>query len=426
MSSVKTALDRYEWAIPAVVLLVGIVLTFTRRPDALLNAQFYVEDGILWYAEAHEQGGWHMLLVPSYRGYIHALPRIGGLAAQSVPLAFAPLVMNSLAILSGALPAALIASKRFATVLPRVEARLLAALLYLGLPCAWGTIANMTHSQWHFALLAGLVVVAAPPETNSGRAFDLVVCLLSGLTGPTSIFLTPVAALAAWARRTPWSVVIAGVTAATAAVQAACIALTAAPHDGEAPLGASPVAFLNLFVRKIVLETFVGDAGNAWLAEGGRDALLGPAVLALVAAVAAVGLAVAVWWGSLELRLLMLFGGLVFLGTLARPPALLHNDKGWWEALAVAGNGNRYFMIPVFAILMALVLVAFSGSRPARIAGGAALAVALALGVGLNWREPPLRDYGFAQYVQKYERAEPGQRVQVVTPPGWSFILTKR
>ena len=32
------------------------------------------------------------------------------------------------------------------------------AFLYLAMPSAWTTMANMTHMQWHFALLSLLVV----------------------------------------------------------------------------------------------------------------------------------------------------------------------------------------------------------------------------------------------------------------------------
>jgi hypothetical protein len=425
-SRTERIIDRYDWAIALGVFLIGALLIFTRRPDALLNAQFYIEDGVLWYAQAHEQGGFRALLSPSYRGYLHTVPRLGGLAAQPVPLAWAPFVMNLIAILSGALPAAIIASKRFANVLPRPEARLLAAFLYLGLPGAWTTMANMTHTQWHFALLAALVVVAAPATTTAWKVFDVVVCVLSGLTGPTSIFLAPVAALAWGTRRTRWSLVVAAVVAATAAAQATSILVSAGETEGDAFLGASPMSFLNLFARRVVLEAFVGDAGLSWLMANAAGFLENPAVIVFLAIAGAAIFAVIAWKGTPELRLLFLFAAFVYLASLAWPPASTHSDHGYWEILTAPGNGNRYFLIPVFALITGLVWVAFTQNRPARIVGGVALVAMLALGVALDWREPPLRDYNFEQYAAKYEQASPGQRVQVVTPPGWSFVLTKR
>lgn len=422
----KSTFDRYGWAIPLGIFLVGAILIFTRRPDSLLNPQFYVEDGVYWYAQAHEQGALTALLSPFYRGYFVTVQRLGGLAAQAVPFAWAPFVMNLLAILCGALPAAFIASKRFASVLPRLEARLLAAFLYLGLPGAWTTMANITHVQWHFALLAGLIVVAAPPATRGWKAFDLVACTLSGLSGPMSLFLAPVAALAWWLRRTRWSLVLAGVVAATAAVQATCILLSAGEPGGDTRLGASVMSFLSLFARRVVLEAFVGDAGNTWLLANAGSVLLSPAAVVLVAVAGAAFFAASAWKGTVELRLLFLFAFLVYLASLAWPPASVHSDSGYWELLAIPGIGNRYFMIPIFATLCALLWATFTKSLPARVLGGLSLAVVLAVGVRLDWREPPLRDYDFKQYVVKYERAAPGERVQVITPPGWSFVLTKR
>ncbi len=423
-SAIPSLLDRYPWAVPLGVFLVGAILVFSRRPDALLNPQFYIEDGVYWYAEAHEQGALSALVQPFYRGYFVAIQRLAGMVAQAVPLARAPLVMNLLAIACGAIPAAFVASRRFASVLPRVEARLLAAFLYLGLPGAWTTMANVTNLQWHFALLAAFVVVAVPPDTKGWTAFDLVVCALSGLSGPMSIFLAPVAALAWWVRRTKWSLVLAGVVAATAAIQGACILLSPGEPEGDVRLGASVMAFLNLFAKRVVLETFVGDVGNMWLTATGW--LQGSVATVLVAALGLAFVAVVVWKGSAELRLLLLFVFLVYLAGLVKPPTAVHNDSGYWETLAVPGVGNRYLIGPIFVMLCALVWAAFAKSLPARVPAALALVAVLALGVRLDWREPPLRDYGFERYATKYEQAAPGDRVQIITPPGWSFVLTKR
>jgi hypothetical protein len=229
-----------------------------------------------------------------------------------------------------------------------------------------------------------------------------------------------VAALCWWLRRTRWSLVVTLVIATTAVLQACCILLTAPDTEGKARLGASAMSFLTLFAQRVVLTTLVGDVGNTWLGP-----LPGPAVI-VVAALAIASFAAVVWKGPAELRLLLLYAGLILVASLAWPPASTYSDAGYWDMLAVPGNGNRYFLVPVFVTLTAIVWAVSSRRIPGRVLGGVALASVLGLGMPLDWREPPLRDYGFGQYVQKYERATPGQRVQIVTPPGWSFVLTKR
>jgi hypothetical protein len=412
-------------AIALGAFLSALALVATRCFFAFANPQFYIEDGTFWYAEAHERGAFRALLLPFYRGYLVTAQRIGGALAQAVPFAWAPLVMSVLAIAVYALPAGFIASGRFASVLPRRGARLLAALLYVALPGAWTTMANATHTQWHLALLAALVVVALPPATRADRVFDVAVCALSGLSGPTAILLTPVAALAWWLRRTRWSLVLAGVTAATAAIQAAF--MLSAPHEaGGTPLGASVLALLKLFTYRVVLGTFVGDAGLSRLLAHASTAMESTATILLVALAGAAIAAAGLWRGTVELRLLLLFAALVFLAALLWPPSGAHSDVGYWEQLTAPGSGNRYFLLSSFALICSLATLAFSARSSLRAAGWAGLAAILAVGVPLNWVEPPLRDYGFAQYAAKYERAAPGERVQVITPPGWSFVLTKR
>jgi hypothetical protein len=425
-SEPRGASRRSAWAIPLAAFGIGVLLLFSRRPDALLSPQFQFEDGVQWYAQAHEEGALRALVRPFYRGYFVTAQRLAGLAAQAVPLAAAPFVMNLLAILVGALPAAVIASRRFSNVLPDRAARLLAAFLYLGQPGVWTTMANMAHAQWPLALLAGLLVVSSPPATAAGRAFDVAACALSGLSGPTAILLVPVAAIAWRTRRTRWSGTLAAVVTATALIQAACLAISAG-EPGERPvLGASVRSALTLFERRIVLAPFVGDAGNSWLLAHAAPVVGSPVFVGAASLAGAVAIAWLTARSRPELRLLLLYGLLILAFALVRPPAANRSAWGYWDALSIPGAGNRYFVLPIFALLAMLAGAAFARAGPSRVAARVALAAVLAFGVRLDWREPAPRDYGFARDVERFERASPGERVQFVTPPGWSFVLTRR
>jgi hypothetical protein len=54
-----------------IVFLSGFLLIFSRRPDAVSNAQFFAEDGQRWFADAY-QLGLRCLLIPDQAG---AIPR---------------------------------------------------------------------------------------------------------------------------------------------------------------------------------------------------------------------------------------------------------------------------------------------------------------------------------------------------------------
>ena len=87
--------------------------------------------------------------------------------------------------------------------------------------------------------------------------------------------------------------------------------------------------------------------------------------------------------------------------------------------------GNRYFLLAIFALGLSFASLLKETRAGLRIAGGLAL-LAMTLGIALDWKQPPLRDYGYARYVAKYENANPGEKVQIPYPPGWGITLTKK
>jgi hypothetical protein len=55
-----------------IVFLSAFLLIFSRRPDAVLNAQFFAEDGQRWFADAYQMG-FRCLLIPDQAGGISTL-----------------------------------------------------------------------------------------------------------------------------------------------------------------------------------------------------------------------------------------------------------------------------------------------------------------------------------------------------------------
>ena len=421
------AVPSNEWPWIAAIFVAAIAIVVSRRPDAFLNAQFYIEDGQQWFATAHEMGGFRAILEPSYRGYLHTVPRLGALAAVCVPLAWSPLVMNACAVGVAAVTPAFLVSSRCSTLFESRAVRFAAALLYAALPGAWTMMANMTFTQWHVAMLGAFVLVARPARSRAGWAFDVTATALCGLSGPTPIFLVPIAAVVWWRRRDRWSATMLAITSATAAIQALSIVATADAAEGNAPLGASVWTLSNLIATKIVLVMIAGESGLRQLAAGANAApTMAVAGVAALSVVGAALMALVAWRGGIAWQLLFAFALLITAGSLAWPPASLHSELGYWETLAVPGNGNRYFFVPIVVLVTGLVRLAADRERWARIVGLALLAIVVLGGVRGDWREPPLRDYGYRQYVEAYDLAQPGDKVQFVHPPGWSFTLTKR
>ncbi|MGH2905043.1 MAG: hypothetical protein ACRDK7_15885 [Solirubrobacteraceae bacterium] len=123
------------------------MLIVSRRPDAVTHAQFWAEDGKLFYANVYTHGLFATLAVPA-SGYFQELPILAADIAQLVPLAFAPLVMNSIAITVQVLPVGLLLSRRAETIAPDIRVRSLLAALYIALPGAPESNANVDNALW--------------------------------------------------------------------------------------------------------------------------------------------------------------------------------------------------------------------------------------------------------------------------------------
>jgi hypothetical protein len=408
-----------------VVFLVACLLIFLRRPDALTNPQFFAEDGTIWYADAHDLGGLRALFLPSHRGYFHTVERLAGLAAQAVPMLWAPLVFNIIAITIEALPAVLLASRRFAPAVPPRWTRMLLAFLYLALPTTWTTISNLSHSPWHLAVLASLVVVAAPGNDRWWRGFDVAVVALSGLTGPTCLLLTPVATLAWGLRRTRWSLVLLLVTAGAATIQGISLMLWGAPLASHPPLGASAFALAELFARRIVYGALIGQQLSASLFASNASVWASVGVQMALALCGGAALVYALLRAPIELRLLIVFCALVLLAALFWPIPL-SGDWKYWETLMAPGAHSRYFLPLTFALIATFIWMLGRKPMLARAGGAIAMLFTLTLAVPFDWREPEYRDYHFSAYVQRYDRALPGATVQIPIPPGWGMILHKK
>ena len=365
------------------------------------------------------------LVMPWHRGYLIVLPRIAAVAALPFPLLHAPLVMNLAAILVQGVVAAFLASRRLENLIRPLAGRLALAFLYVALPVTWTLMANATHMMWHLYLLSALVLVARPPENGWGKAFDAATLGLTGLTGPGAMLLAPIAAATWWFRKSRWSLVLFGIMAATAVVQAGFMVLFG-PGDSERPfLNATPLSFMYLFVRRITYPTFIGQTGfGAWV--HGATLWHEPMIVGPLFALTLAVFGYALWKGSLELRMLIAFAALVYASSLWWPPPTVYTEQGYWGSLMFPPDGNRYFFLPSFVLLVTLVWMASAKQAAIRWPAIAALVIAVAVGVRLDWREPPLRDMDFPRYAAAYERAAPGERVQIPNPPNYSFILTKR
>ena len=402
----------------AIVFSVAFLILFSRRPDAILNAQFYAEDGKAWYLEAYLHG-LHSLFMP-HTGYLQTLSRAVALIALLFPLSLAPLVMNLCAIVVQILPVNLFLSTRFSDI--PFKTRLLGSFIYLAIPNSAEIHANITNGQWHLGLLACLVLLARPANSWGWRIFDGAVLVMTSIGSPFGVLLVPVAAALWWKRRQRWSAYSLALLVPGALVVGLVALLS---HQRQvATIGATFSRFGAIFGRQVFLSSLLGKNSQVWLLKL-HD-------LHLVEAIATVaGLAVLLYalrYGQIELKLFILFAYTVLALALVSPlvgtPELPN-----WELMCWPGiDGERYYFLPMLAFLASLMWMATRKTSPRAIRNFAvALLLLLPIGVYQDWNHPPFNDLDFSYKAAEFEQAPPGTTVTFpINPnPVWNMELTK-
>lgn len=397
----------------AIVFALVVVAIVSRRPDALLNPQFYAEDGSVWFADAWNLGYLHSLTLAA-GGYLNLLPRLVCGLAILIPLKSAPLLLNWFGIVIQALPVNVLLTSRCANW-GALWLRTLQAGLYVVLPNSSELHITITNAHWHLALLACLIAFSDRPENGAWRAFDIAIAALTGLTGPWCLVLTPLVLVFWWHRRQSWSLVIAGLLSACVIAQGSELLLHF--QRPQTPLGAN----LALFCRLIAGQIYIGAIwGQNSFAKGG------PIIpLAIVFAAGTCVLVYGLLKSRLEMKLFIVFAILTTAAALLSP--LIAGEKPRWPLLA-DDPGARYWFFPMLALVWSLLWIASQKRRPAlRILSVACFAV-MARAVWHDWHYPPYGDQRFSEHVRQFEAAPIGTEIVIpIVPTGTTMkVIAKR
>jgi hypothetical protein len=390
-----------------------MIALFCRSPRLLTHAQFYAEDGTIWFAQAYNGGWLHSLSLPQ-AGYLNTMPRIAAGLALLVPLAWAPLVMALTGMLVQGLPVPLLLSERLRNW-ASLPTRMLLAAIYVALPNAREIHIVATNAQWHLALAAALVAFASSPQTWRGRVFDIALMLAAGLSGPFCIVLTPVILLFWWLRRQSWSLIIFALTGLGACTQIAL--LVRSTHRVQGAMDATPEAFLRMLGGHVVACAMVGSYSFAKLAP-----------MTFIVPVALGGLCIWLYclrFANLEWKLFLIYCAGLFAASLRSP--LTPGHKPAWDVLLV-DNSARYWFFPMLAFVWSAVWCAVYGrDRLFQIAGTCVLLI-MTVGIFRDWKCGVFyADDHFAVSLLRLREAKPGEHVIIpVAPDGWHMELVKK
>ena len=406
----------------ALLALPFALLLFSRKPEALLRAELWGDEGWSFYPDAYNHG-LGCLLMPA-GGYLDTLQRLVGLAVQPMPLTAVPTLFALAAFGVQLLPALFLVSTRMASAIPSRAARLALALLYLAVPNALEFYVNLTNAQWNLALLSLLIVLGRPAVSRPGWAFDLVVLSLSGLSGPFMLMLAPVALWQAVRQPGASSRARLAVALATALIQLVVMLTLAQGGRSTAPLGAGPRMLAQVLATQVILGAEIG-----WRSTGPIQALAlwRDNVLPLLLTGAGVMVAIAALWrGPTVLRQAALFVGAMLVACLLTPQVSLTQPR--WEIMTHMPMGNRYFSTPVMLWIAMLVTLAADRAWWARTAGLALLAPVLLWAIPHDWPILRMAHTDFQARARLFARAPPGTRMEFpIIPTGLNPMqLTKK
>jgi hypothetical protein len=374
----------------AVVLAALLVL---RRPDAFFNAQFWAEDGLVFFADDVLAGGWASLLHP-YAGYLHVVPRLVAALADPLPPAYVPLFYDACAIAIAAACCALFASVSYRFLIASDPIRVALCVLFAVAPFADELVGTISNVQWYLSLGALLLVVApGRPRFTLRTVATAVIVLLCCLSAPQTVLFVPLAAWLAVKRRgigaVPCFALIAGV-AAQVAMFLSQRASVAGGFDAVQVATATAVAFST----RVVMSTMIGSA----------DALQLAAAAPFVAPIAAAAVVCVIFALVRKDRPRAVHAAIV-AGLIVAALVLAMSFRGTAALFAsfahMSPRGERYFLLPtcLFLVLAGIAIDGARGRARAFLAGAALLLVGV--GTAHNVRVTPFADDRWAEYAPR-------------------------
>lgn len=402
----------------ACIFTASLLIMFQRNPAVLRYANFWSEDGNIFYAQLHNDGIISFLY--PYAGYLHLAPRLAMLITLPFGIINAPFIVNFLGLVLRAMPVFLLFSERFSFV--GLAYKFFFWAYYLLVPNIGETLGNTVNVQWHLALWLLMVLAANIPSSSAWKIHDWFVLILSGLSGPFVIFLAP---FMLRKLRNGGGGIFKTALLAFSAIQLLVVVMTAEEIRQAASISPDFVLqAIKVFDARILWGTFLPSYIFHYTLA---NALMKSTIISLLPFIAVMSLlAYHFVHGSHNFRMSAIFGAAVFMS------ALYRMRKGIDDGSIIAGSAERYFLIPdILAFAFVLYLMKhFIGTRPeVRMKAYIVVSAVLFLIAGTSFTLPAW--YGNPGYRESimtlYYPAPKGSIVEIpIAPKGGVMILTKK
>src|SRR5580704_1856824 len=408
----------------SLTIAVLFVLLYLRRPDALWNAQFWAEDGEIFYRDQLVNGFWQAVRTP-YAGYLDFVPRAVAALASLLPAIWAPLCCNLMALMLAAICCGLFVLPVYRYLLPSDLERFVVCVLAVAVPYCDEVSGNITMVQWYLAIGAFLITFqkydAGQPKLSLAIPIAIAALLIT-CSCPLSILLLPILFWKLLRCRSTERIWL-GAMLVGIGLQIAVL-LTHQPHPG---VKASWNDVINdtvaSLVYRVAFSQILGVRLTGWIFN---QNLWSVAFLALIVATLWFGWLYRVYRkqnsGIFWVSLYLLFSS-ILLTLVGRPEYLA--AFGFSPTSTWRGGGERYFLAPAWIFTFLVAASVRYGWPSARTSVRALLLCAVfSHGAWQNFSVAPRDDLHWAAQAWKvdaWRRAwavgAPGQGVGIKTTP---------
>jgi hypothetical protein len=376
---------------PGVMFVLAMMTQFERCPERVLNAQFWAEDGFVFFSEAYRKGA--IAFITPYNGYLHVAPRLVALTSTWLPLRLAPQFFAIVALCVVAATSAFLASNRCNRLGP-LSLRIIWAILLVVCPARSEVFANMANAQFFLAIFVVLMVIGDQPTSILYRGIYCGFFAICAFTGPFSPIYW-IASMRVLPSQSRYAKVVRSIFAAGSVVQLGLLATSDRPQPGEPVYRGHVLPVL----AKAMYDSILGETRYHFL----------PPTVQVALVVLLIGFGIYAFRGdSYTLKWFWAISGCISLSVLILPTGLVSELPLY---------GNRYFVPLSFAVLATIAAGAFY--RNLRFA--LLLAPVALVGLISDWSIPPLDDFHWNGQVKEYEE---GHRTSFWIPNGRYMVLS--
>lgn len=403
-----------------VIMAVAFVVLVARRPDIIQNAQPWAEDGRVWMAGIYNNGFWSSLFLPQ-NGYFQTISRLTYGVALWFGISKAALVSNVIAISIRCFFIGLLMSNRMSFI--GLKYRALVCLYFLLMPNVSEGFVNITNVHWYLSIYLLAVVLANNPESTLGKAHDIIILIISGLSGPFVVFIAPCLIIKRIYTRDGLINAVKGINAFDVIMAACCIIqlwaiiTTSGATRVNAPLGYSLGLLADIVSCRIIYGSFLPFSLARDLASNETINII---LLIILLSALIVSFVKCDW----RIKCLVLFPSLM-IGFALKSPVIVDNQPQW-PAIFNTEGGERYFYVTNLA-LACLVISLTAYFKKLRIPALIFISMIFLAFVPMHFRLPALPDSGFAEDARNFESRKTGEEVSIrILPLDWDMKLYKK